>query len=178
MDWCVVLAVWKGLRVTVSCSPLLTEQVAALSSTVRHFLVSQSQFLEHPASRLHPHFHSLVPKNTHPYARWRSPGLAWPKWRRRYVHFMYKQVIHRTTVATSSTRLSSNNACHCKALWLSAGNELTIHYTWTITCTRQQQQHTIDAKFTFTLPSTNATVCYRERRRWRLRNKFTDYLRY
>lgn len=67
---------------------------------------------------------------------------------------MCKQVIHRTTVATSSTHLSSNDACHCKALWFSVGNELIIHYTSTITCTRQQQQHTKDAKYTCTLPST------------------------
>lgn len=45
--------------------PVLRELVAALSSTVRHFLVSQSQSLERPASHLLPHLHSFVPKNTH-----------------------------------------------------------------------------------------------------------------
>lgn len=71
-----------------------------------------------------------------------------------YIQYMCIQVIHRTTVATNSTHLSSNNACHCKTLWISAGNDLIIHYTFNITQTRQQQQHTTNTKYTFTLPST------------------------
>ena len=49
----------------VRYQPLQSEEAAALSSTVRHFLVSQSQSLELLASRLPPHPHNYAPKHTH-----------------------------------------------------------------------------------------------------------------
>lgn len=158
---------------------MLSKRVAALSSIIRHFLVSQSQSPEFQASHQPPHLHSYSPKHTHTqtdrrtfrkmilsYTDWQTPADCTNN---------SVQTGDFTEVRfTNSTRLSSNNACHCKTLWISAGNDLIIHYTLNIT--RQQQQHTTDIKYTFTLPSTNATACYCERKRYHLRKEFQTHV--
>ena len=86
------LAHFLCVCVCVSYWPVPSEQAAALSSTVRHFLVSQSQSLELLASRPPPHLHNYVPTHTHTDNNIIRCGLT--SWSSQYVvQFMCKQVI-------------------------------------------------------------------------------------
>lgn len=117
----------------------------ALSSKVRHFLVSQSQSPELRASRLHPLPHSFAPAHTEDVV---SLGLNQQKLTPRTVHVQTGDA--RDYIWHKFNTPSSNNACHCKTWWISAGNELIIHSTWNITWTTRQQQHTTDTKYFMT----------------------------
>lgn len=120
----------------------------ALSSTVRHFLVSQSQSPEPRASHLLPLPRSFAPEHTEDVV---SPGLT----RRR----LTAPTVHVQTVGARDyiwhkfNRPSSNNAGHCKTWWIGAGNGPIIHSTRNITGTTRRQQHTTDNEyFTTCLP--------------------------
>lgn len=139
----------------------------ALSSKVRHFLVSQSQSPELQASHLFLLPHSFVPAHTEGVVRLRLERL------RLTVCTVHVQTGDaRDYIWHKFNTPSSNNACHFKTWWISAGNELIIHSTWNITRTTRRSSSTLQISNTyylFTLPSTNATACYCERKRYHLR---------
>lgn len=117
----------------------------ALSSKVRHFLVSQSQSPEPRASHLLPLPRSFAPGHTEDAVRL---GLARRKLTAPTAHVQTGDA--RDYIWHEFNTPSSNNAGHCKTWWIGAGNGPIIHSTWTITATTRRQQHTTDNEYSTT----------------------------